>query len=121
MRPAFAALAVATLAGGISLAQSAPALAAPAVAADADTFEIVIKDHRFAPDRLDIPADKKITLVVKNQDATVEEFESHDLKREKVVAGGREIRIVLGPLKAGEYKFFGEYHEDTAKGVLVAK
>ena len=35
--------------------------------------------------------------------------------------GGQEIRIIVGPLSPGEYKFIGEYHEDTAKGVLVAK
>ncbi len=58
---------------------------------------------------------------MKNQDKTPEEFESGDLKREKVVKAGQEIRITVGPLKAGEYKFVGEYHEDTAKGVLVAK
>ena len=96
-------------------------LAGPALAADADSFELVIKDHRFIPDRIEVPAGKKMNLVIKNQDAGPEEFESYDLKREKVVKGGQEIRIIVGPLSPGEYKFIGEYHEDTAKGVLVAK
>lgn len=113
MRLAVSAAVFAALAATLSLAQ--------AQAAEPDTFEIAIKDHRFSPDRIEVPAGKKITLVVRNEDATPEEFESHDLKREKVVAGGKEIRVVVGPLKAGEYKFVGEYHEDVAKGVVVAK
>ena len=96
-------------------------LAGPARAADAETFELVIKDHRFIPDRIEVPAEKKVTLLVRNLDASPEEFESYDLKREKVVKGGQEIRVIVGPLSPGEYKFVGEYHEDTAKGVLVAR
>lgn len=95
-------------------------LAAPALA-ETKSFDLTIKDHTFEPATLDIPAGEKIKLVVKNLDATPEEFESHDLKREKVIAGGAQAVILVGPLKAGEYKFFGEYHEDTAKGTLIAK
>ena len=56
-----------------------------------------------------------------NQDSTPEEFESHDLNREKVVPPGAKATIYIGPLKPGRYKFFGEYHEATAKGVIVAE
>lgn len=84
-------------------------------------FTIVIKNHKFEPARLDVPAGQKIQLVVKNMDATAEEFESSDLKREKVIAPGKEVTISVGPLKAGTYRFVGEYHEATAKGELVAK
>lgn len=94
---------------------------APAKAQEASTFTLVIKDHRFQPDRLEVPAGQPVTLVVRNEDPTAEEFESLDLRREKIVAGNREIKVNLGTLKPGEYKFFGEYHEDTAQGVLVAK
>jgi hypothetical protein len=59
--------------------------------------------------------------VVENRDSTPEEFESHSLKREKVIPGKSSATILIGPLKAGEYKFVGEFHEATAKGVIVAK
>ncbi len=59
---------------------------ADALAAD-DTFTLTIQDHRFEPAQLEVPAGKKLKLVVKNLDPTPEEFESHDLKREKVIAG----------------------------------
>jgi hypothetical protein len=93
---------------------------AGAVAAD-DTFTVVIKEHRFDPDQLEVPAGKKFKLVVKNLDATPEEFESHDLKREKIIAGKGQATIIIGPLKPGAYKFVGEYHESTAQGQIVAK
>lgn len=84
-------------------------------------FNIVIKDHRFTPDRLEVPAGKKVRLLVDNQDATPEEFESHTMKVEKVIPGKSKATILIGPLKAGEYKFFGEFNEKTAQGVVVAK
>jgi plastocyanin len=91
-----------------------------ALAAD-DTYTLTIKDHRFDPDLLEVPAGKKLKLVVKNLDPTPEEFESHDLKREKVIAGKGQATISIGPLKPGTYKFVGEFHEATAQGQIVAK
>jgi len=82
---------------------------------------LVIKGHRFSPDRIEVPAGKKVKLVVDNQDATPEEFESEQLKVEKVIPGNSKATIYVGPLKAGEYKFVGEFNEKTAKGVIVAK
>ncbi|MFN7038293.1 MAG: cupredoxin domain-containing protein [Alphaproteobacteria bacterium] len=80
--------------------------------------ELVIKEHRFHPNELSLPAGKKIKLIIKNEDSTVEEFESFDLKREKIIPAGGEIKVNIGPLKAGEYKFFGEFHEATAQGII---
>lgn len=94
--------------------------AAKAVAAE-DSITLTIKDHRFEPSQLDVPAGKKFKLIVKNLDPTPEEFESHDLKREKVIAGKSQAIITIGPLKPGTYKFVGEYHESTAQGQIVAK
>jgi len=85
------------------------------------SFTITISDHRFQPAELSVPAGKKFRLIVKNLDATAEEFESHDLKREKVIPGGSEATLILGPLRPGSYKFVGEFHEKTAKGSIVAK
>lgn len=89
--------------------------------ASADEFSITIKDHKFTPAELEVPADAEFTLKVINADPTPEEFESHGLDVEKVVAGNQSIVVHLGPLDAGRYGFFGEYHEDTAQGALIAK
>lgn len=84
-------------------------------------FLVQIKDHKFNPAILKVPANQKFKLIVENLDSTVEEFESHDLKKEKIISGGKKATIVINPLKAGEYKFFGEFHESTAKGKIIAE
>ncbi len=95
----------------------------PADAFAADVYEatLVIQDHRFQPADLVVPAGRKIKLTVVNRDATAEEFESYELNREKVVAGGSSIIVYVGPLRPGTYPFFGEFHMQSAKGNLVAK
>ena len=95
-------------------------LAAPARAAD-DEFKLVIENHRFEPAELVVPAGRKVKLVVENRDATPEEFDSHALNREKVIAGKATVTIFIGPLKPGSYEYVGEYNEKTAKGTIIAK
>ena len=90
-------------------------------AEDAVYVDIYIKDHKFSPSVIELPEGKKIIITVHNQDATIEEFESIELKREKIVLGNSETRIILAPLKPGEYKFFGDFHQDTAQGKIVVK
>jgi plastocyanin len=82
---------------------------------------ITIKDHHFEPSEIKVPAGQKIKLTVKNLDSTAEEFESSDLHREKVIAGGKEAVITLRPLDKGSYKFVGEFHEETAHGIIIAE
>ena len=94
--------------------------AAPSLAADT-AFTLAIENHRFQPAELVVPAGQKIKLVVLNRDATPEEFESHALNREKVIAGKSSATIWIGPLKPGRYPFVGEFNEKTARGVIVAK
>ena len=96
------------------------AIGARAEAAES-TFALVIKDHKFQPTEIEIPAGQKIALVVKNDDPTPEEFESTELRREKVVAGGQQITVYIGPLKPGRYEFFGDFNPATARGHIVAK
>jgi heme/copper-type cytochrome/quinol oxidase subunit 2 len=93
---------------------------APLARAD-DLPVLVFHNHCFEPPRIEVPAHQKFKLQVKNTDDTADEFESVDLNREKLVTPGQSITVFLGPLDPGEYKFFGDFHQDTAQGVLVAK
>jgi high-affinity iron transporter len=86
-----------------------------------EMLSLEFRQHRFVPDRIVVPANVKFRLMVKNNDDTADEFESVDLNREKLVAPGQTITVFLGPLTPGEYKFFGDFHQDTAQGVMVAK
>lgn len=95
--------------------------AGSAVAADMPSFTIVIKDHRFTPAELTVPAGKRIELVVDNQDPSPEEFESTDLRREKIVAPKSKVSVWVGPLPPGTYGFFGDFNPKTAQGKLIAK
>jgi len=90
-------------------------------AADVPTLTLRIKDHKFIPAQMNVPANVKFKLIVVNEDPTPEEFESHELNREKIVTGNGKITVFLGPLKPGKYPYFGEFHMKTAQGVLIAK
>ncbi len=93
-------------------------LATPALAQD---FTLTIKDHKFAPAELKVPAGKRVSITVSNEDPTPEEFESHSMKVEKVIPGKSKALVRIGPLQPGRYEFVGEYHEKTAKGVVIAE
>jgi len=92
-----------------------------AVASDLPVVELSIQNHRFEPAEITIPAGTKVKLLVSNRDASPEEFESHQLNREKVIPGGKQAVIYVGPLAPGKYPFFGEFHADTAKGTIIVK
>jgi plastocyanin len=97
-------------------------LLAPAVAISADIeYGLIIKDHQFIPAELKVPAGKKVKLIVSNHDSTPEEFESHSLNREKVIAGNAMANIYIGPLSPGKYPFFGEFNQKTAQGTIVVE
>lgn len=89
--------------------------------ASAQDFTLTIKNHKFEPAEIKIPANKRVGITVSNEDATPEEFESHSMKVEKVIPGKSKALIRVGPLKPGRYDFVGEFHESTAKGVLIAE
>jgi hypothetical protein len=93
--------------------------AAPAHAAD--EYTLTIKDHKFVPDTLEIPAGQKVKITIVNEDATPEEFESYELNREKIIQGNSKGIVFVGPLDPGTYPFFGEFNMDTAKGQIIAK
>ncbi|MFM2084072.1 MAG: hypothetical protein RLY95_890 [Pseudomonadota bacterium] len=81
---------------------------------------LIIKNHRFEPAEIKVPANQRIKLVVHNQDNTPEEFDSPKLSREKLIPANSKITIFIGPLKPGRYEFLGEYNTKTATGVVIA-
>lgn len=89
--------------------------------AESKEFLVQIKNHKFEPAEIEVLANQEFKLIVENTDKTLEEFESADLKKEKLVGAGKKITIFIGPLKPGEYKFFGDFHQKTAQGKIVVK
>lgn len=84
-------------------------------------FRLIISEHRFTPSELTVPANKKVRITIENRDDTPEEFDSRELNREKVVPGNSQGVVFIGPLQPGRYTFQGEFHADTAQGVVIAK
>jgi hypothetical protein len=91
------------------------------VSVRAQEYVLTIKDHKFTPTELKVPANQRVVITVINEDATAEEFESNVLKVEKVIAGKSRGTVRIGPLAPGKYPFIGEFHESTAKGVVIAE
>jgi len=85
------------------------------------TFSVVIKAGHITPARLEVPAGKKIKLAIKNEGPGPSEFESLDIRVEKVLASGASSFVVIHPLKPGSYRFFDEFHPSTPEMLLIAK
>ena len=108
-------------AGALVLASSLLLALAPVQAQDMPTVNLLIRDGRFVPTTVEVPANTKFRLLIKNEGPGAEEFESVELRKEKVLAPGASSFLIFQPIKPGTYKFFGEFHPDTAQGQLVAK
>lgn len=91
------------------------------VYAKTPVIKIRIKNHLFYPSEVLVPANKKVKLLIINEDETPEEFESYELNREKIITGKGKGVVFIGPLSPGRYPFFGEFYPRTAQGVVVAE
>jgi plastocyanin len=89
--------------------------------AGAQELKLVIRNHIFEPAEIRVPAGKRVSLSISNEDPTPEEFDSSALKVEKVIPGKSRAVVRFGPLDPGRYEFIGEFHADTAKGVVIAE
>jgi hypothetical protein len=96
-------------------------VAVAASAAEMPEYKLIIKDHKFQPTELTVPANTKFKVLVSNRDATPSEFESNEFNREKIVLPNSEVTVFIGPLDKGRYKFFDDFHQDTGNGVLIVQ
>ena len=78
------------------------------------------KDGQFTPSELNVPAGERLRIGVESQFSTPTEFESTDMRVEKIVVPGGRITVMTVPLNPGTYKFFDDYHPDTAKGMIIS-
>jgi hypothetical protein len=98
----------------LAVAQSAPAQS------PIPSFAVGIRDGEFVPTSLEVPAGQKLELRVTNERKTAAEFESSDLRREKVVPVGGQVTVYVGPLRPGTYEFFDDFNPQI-RGRLVAR
>ena len=102
----------------IALLFAAPLLAQ---AADLPTYKLEMKDGKLIPMRIEVPSGQKFVLEIHNTGKIPVEFESLQLRKEKVLAPGATTTLVLRGLDPGEYDFFDDFHPDAPPAVLVAK
>lgn len=93
----------------------------PSHADDMPTFQLLMKEGRLFPETLEVPANTRFRLQIKNEGPGAAEFESLELRKETVLAPGVTRALVFHPMKPGTYKFFDDFHPQTAQGKIVAK
>jgi hypothetical protein len=84
-------------------------------------FALTARNGVFEPSTIEVPAGKRFKIEIVNAGDAPIEFESRDLRQEKVLAGGAKSSVVINALKPGSYTFFDEFHPDTGKGRIVAR
>lgn len=94
----------------VASAANAAAVSSPS------NITLTLKDHRFTPAILTIPAGQRVRVTLINRDPATEEFDSHDLRLEQLVTPMGKASFNLGPLRPGQYGFIGEFHASTAQG-----
>lgn len=95
--------------------------AAIAWAEEEPVFTIEFNDGTVSPLRIEVPANRRFQLQLRNNGVTPAEFESSELRKEKVLAPKSTSILVFRTLDPGEYPFFDDFHPDAPKAVLVAK
>jgi hypothetical protein len=96
-------------------------LASTSVLAGDNTTSLTLSNHKFSPAEVHVKANTTSTVTLINNDDQAEEFDSTTLRIEKIVAGHSAGTMRWRPLAPGRYPFMGEFHSDTAQGIVVAE
>lgn len=97
------------------------ATAFPALAGDEPTFRIEFRNGLIFPGRIEVPAKTRFRLELVNTGEMPAEFESFELRKEKVIAPGSEAVMVIRTLDPGEYLFFDDFQPGSPPAILTAK
>ncbi|MBK6630110.1 MAG: cupredoxin domain-containing protein [Betaproteobacteria bacterium] len=90
-------------------------------AGELPTFEITVNDGVFIPARIEVPAGRRVKLVLINEGPGPLEFENDEMHIEKVLNAGARSFVVLPNLKPGEYDFVDEFNPITGELKVIAK
>jgi hypothetical protein len=110
-----------TISTAVWLAAMLAATPVSSAAEELYQVQLTAKDGHFHPEVLEVPANRRFKIVIKNEGPGPEEFESNNPHREKVLGAGATSFVIFPALKPGIYPFFGEFHPETAKGRIVVK
>jgi cupredoxin-like protein len=96
-------------------------LISAALAQELPSVTLTMRAGRLIPPTLEVPANTRFKIVIRNDGPGPAEFESRSLRKEKVLAPGASSFVVVAPLKPGSYDMFDEFHPDTSRGQIVAR
>jgi cupredoxin-like protein len=103
---------------------AAASMLMPPQAKCADTagvLAIKAEAGHFNPPQLEVTANQPFKVRVTSAEKAPIEFESFELRRERVVKPGETITVNMPALGPGTYKFFDDFHHDTPEGAIVVK
>ena len=86
-----------------------------------NSVSLSLKDHVFTPAEIHVKAGTPSTVSLTNNDAETEEFDSTSLKIEKIIPGHGTGIMRWRALAPGRYPFIGEFHSESARGVVIAE
>jgi predicted secreted protein len=96
-------------------------MAGAATAADSTAeIPLTIEKSQFQPAEVKVKANTPFVLVITNKNPKAAEFESKDLRVEKVVPAGKTVNVRVRALKPGAYAFFDDFNKQ-ATGRIVAE
>jgi len=91
------------------------------LAASLPNYELNITDGVFNPTQIEVPAEQRFKITIKNTGTSPVEFENLAMRVEKVLGPGVTSFVVIHPLKAGSYQFIDEFHMDLSPFTIIAK
>jgi hypothetical protein len=84
------------------------------------TYLIELKDGELLPPELVVPAKTRFQLLVRNIGSKPAEFESNQLRQEKILFMGSDVTVTITPLDAGAYDYFDDFAV-SVPGKIIAK
>ena len=82
---------------------------------------LVFRQHRFVPDHIKVPAHQNSKLHGEQHRRHRRRVRKRRAQPRETGAPGPDHHRVSRSADPGDYKFFGDFHQDTAQGVMVAK
>jgi hypothetical protein len=96
------------------------ALSVPVLGADPAEIPLIVEKNRFQPEEVKVKAGAPFVLAITNNDAKAVEFESKELRVEKVIPPGKTVKVRVRALKPGSYPFVDDFNKQTT-GRIVAE
>lgn len=83
-------------------------------------YMVEMKDGKLIPETLIVPAKTKFRIIVRNLGEKPAEFESKQLRQEKVLYKGTQSVVIVMPLDVGDYDYYDDFTPGS-KGKITAK